>query len=223
MPISEPTIKRLWGKAAGHCSYPGCEQNCLVQLDGQVLVVIGEMAHVIAKKPNGPRGRMGGGEDLYENLILLCPSHHRLIDKAPAEEYPEETLLKWKIDHENKIEESLKAPRFQDRQSLNRYVQKRLIENHVCWEIYGPEGKIAKSDPNSGAGDIWPYRKLSLLVPNNRGIISAIKENFSLFSAEEYKVCCSFIEHAEGFEQGSIEPINGIPRFPSGFEELFSE
>jgi hypothetical protein len=64
---------------------------------------------------------------------------------------------------------------------------------------------------------------LSLLVPNNRSVVSAIRENYPLFSAEEYRICCEFIEHAEGFERGSLEPLEGIPRFPSGFEEIFSE
>ena len=91
----------------------------------------------------------------------------------------------------------------------------------MCWETYGPEGSIAVDDPNSSAGSVWPYRKLSLLVPNNRSIVSAIRENYVLFDSDEYRRCCAFVEHAEGFEQGSIEPMEGIPRFPSGFEGIF--
>jgi hypothetical protein len=181
------------------------------------------MAHVIAKSAGGPRGIPEGGSDDYENLILLCPSHHRLIDKAPPEEFPAGTLLEWKQRHEQYVEESLKAPHFGDRASLNKFVRKLLIENHACWATYGPEGHIATANPNSGAGDIWGYRKLSLLVPNNRSIVSAIRNNYELFSSEEYMVCCLFLEHAEGFERAAIEPIEGVPRFPSGFGDMFNE
>lgn len=71
MSISEKDIKKLWGLAAGRCSYPGCDENCLPFLDYDDPTIIGEMAHVIAKKPKGPRGQSDGGSDNYENLILL--------------------------------------------------------------------------------------------------------------------------------------------------------
>jgi len=39
---------------------------------------------------------------VYVNLILLCPSCHTHVDKAP-EEYPEDLLKKWKKDHEAQV------------------------------------------------------------------------------------------------------------------------
>jgi hypothetical protein len=80
--ISEKDIKKLWGLAAGRCSYPGCAENCLPFLDCDTPTIIGEMAHVIAKKPKGPRGQYESVSNNYGNLILLCPTHHRMIDKA---------------------------------------------------------------------------------------------------------------------------------------------
>lgn len=223
MAISEPNIKRLWGRSAGRCAFPGCGKDCLEFIVANSPVVIGEMAHVIAKKPNGPRGRPESGEDTYENLVLMCPTHHRLIDKAPEGIYPEELLFEWKEIHETRVSELLESPAFTDRVELNKFARKILIENHTCWETYGPEGEIAKENPNSGAGEIWPFRKLSLLIPNNRIMMSVIKENSDLFTKKEYKVCCKFIEHAEGFEASSINPIEGVPRFPEGFEEIFDD
>lgn len=223
MAISDPNIKRLWGKAAGRCSFPGCNQDCLVHLTSASPTIIGEMAHVIAKSKGGPRGASEDGSDEYVNLILLCPSHHRLIDKAPPDSFSEETLLRWKHEHEKNVDARLKAPSFGDRVLLNQFVSKLLIENHACWSVYGPEGSAAKTNLNSELADIWAYRKLSLLAPNNRSIISAIRSNSGLFSAEEYAVCCLFFEHAEGFERNTIKPIEGVPRFPPGFKEIFNE
>lgn len=222
MAISESDIKRLWGNAAGRCAYPGCGQDCLAFVNGQALVVIGEMAHVIAKKPDGPRGRPEGGEDTYENLILLCPTHHTLVDKAPEGAFPESMLKEWKHALEAQIRSSLQAPSFASRTELNLFVRKRLIENYACWSTYGPEGAIAQANPNSGAGDIWPYRKLSLLIPNNKSIVSAITGNFHFFSSDEYKLCCEFVEHASGFEQSCLTPLENIPRFPDGFDGIFN-
>jgi hypothetical protein len=75
MAISETDIKRLWGKAAGLCSHPECNTDCLPFLDLDDPTVVGEMAHVIARKEKGPRGRAGGGDDTYANLIY-CSARH---------------------------------------------------------------------------------------------------------------------------------------------------
>jgi len=81
--ISEKDIKRLWGLAAGKCSEPSCTTDCIQSVDSNDPLLIGEMAHVVAREEKGPRGKKGGGADTYENLILLCPTHHRMVDKAP--------------------------------------------------------------------------------------------------------------------------------------------
>ena len=46
--------------------------------------LIGEMAHMVGKKPGAPRydGSMSDADrNSYENLILLCPTCHVKIDK----------------------------------------------------------------------------------------------------------------------------------------------
>jgi hypothetical protein len=181
------------------------------------------MAHVIARSSIGPRGDGVGGDNSYDNLILLCPTHHTLIDKAPAGTFPPDLLLSWKAAHESRISNSLVAPHFAARHELNLYVRPRLTANRVCWKTYGPEGDVARSNPQSGAATIWPFRKLSLIVPNNRAVVNAVTSYPSLFSNQEYEVVCRFVEHAEGFEQRCYRFVEGIPRFPEEFSELFDE
>jgi 5-methylcytosine-specific restriction endonuclease McrA len=101
MATSDSDVKILWGRAAGICSNPDCRQDLTVILEQKGSYNIGEMAHVIARKPGGPRGKAGGGADDYANLILLCPTCHTRIDKAPEGEYPEPMLHEWKQEHEN--------------------------------------------------------------------------------------------------------------------------
>src|ERR1019366_4311808 len=102
MSINSKDTKKLWGLAAGRCSRPGCDEEC-IRLLASNPTVIGEMAHVIAQSPKGPRGVQQGGEDTYENLILLCPTHHSEIDKAPAGTFPPGILLDWKKQHEAEV------------------------------------------------------------------------------------------------------------------------
>ena len=119
MSISDPDIKLLWGRAAGMCSNPHCQKDLTILLEnGEAAYIIGEMAHVVARQPMGPRGRQAGGSDSYQNLLLLCPSCHRIIDKAPVNQFPENMLFKWKEEHENRIRELGKAVVFTSKNDL---------------------------------------------------------------------------------------------------------
>ena len=83
MGIPEKDIKLLWGRAAGRCSYCNIDLTCA--LETAAPIVIGEMAHVIAKEENGPRGSNLIAPNIrnsYQNLILLCPTHHTMIDNV---------------------------------------------------------------------------------------------------------------------------------------------
>src|SRR6056297_2901770 len=100
MAFAAKDTKLLWGRAAGICSNPECRKKLTATgVDGQSFLT-GEMAHQIAQSPDGPRGAEDGGDDTYDNLILLCPTCHRTIDKAPEGTYPVELLQQWKVVHE---------------------------------------------------------------------------------------------------------------------------
>lgn len=74
-------------------------------------VLVGEEAHIVAKSPDGPRGDSPLSpeqRDEYSNLILLCPTDHALIDKAP-EDFPVSFLLDMKAQHEAWVRSTLGA------------------------------------------------------------------------------------------------------------------
>ena len=117
MTISARTQKILWGKAGATCSFPDCRRKLVAdatELDGDV--VLGEVAHIVAQSKDGPRGKYpppGGDIDSYENLILLCKEHHKLIDGQPGT-YSVVKLLQMKEDHERWVSERLsRDERFQ--------------------------------------------------------------------------------------------------------------
>ncbi len=223
MSISEKDIKKLWGLAAGRCSCPGCEQECIRFLDANDPTVIGEMAHVIAKQPNGPRGQVEGGSDSYENLILLCPTHHTEIDKAPAGTFPAELIQKWKAAHEERVRSSFLSPRQPNKKSLGEAIARILMTNKATWAQYGPESEEAQKNPLSNSAQVWELRKLDTLVPNNRKIIGLIQQNQDIFDLVDYPTCVAFMEHAEGFERNCYTLTEGTPRFPTAFEQLVNK
>lgn len=93
----------LWGKAAERCSHPSCRKQLIGDGGDSEDVLVGEVAHIVAQSPSGPRGEHdppGGTRDGLANLILLCPEHHTTIDQQPAK-FPVAKLVQWKKDHED--------------------------------------------------------------------------------------------------------------------------
>jgi hypothetical protein len=64
--------------------------------------------HIVARSKGGPRsGALSSREvDQYKNLILLCPTHHKLVDDQ-AKEYTAEALRTLKREHEEWVDETL--------------------------------------------------------------------------------------------------------------------
>jgi len=220
MAIAEKDIKKLWGLSGGRCAFPGCNCDCLPLLDGDGPTVIGEMAHVIANSPVGPRGDGGGGDDRYANLILLCPTHHTLVDKAPEGKYPQEAMLGWKKRHEEAIAQAIKPPAFASRRELFDFIRYLLTENRACWSTYGPESAAATSNPFGNAYGLWEFRKLSIIVKNNSRLAEAIKAHPNFFEFAEYETAMKFVEHAAGFERNCYEATENTLRFPNDFEAM---
>jgi hypothetical protein len=71
--------------------------------------VIGDECHVVSGRHGGPRFDKNfsvGQLDEYENLILLCRVHHKVVDDQ-YETYPAERLLSLKAKHEAWVSSSL--------------------------------------------------------------------------------------------------------------------
>lgn len=99
--MTEPTvktIKRLFAKSNNQCAFPDCMAP-IVENDG---TVTGEMCHIKASSPGGPRYDSKQSEKErhdYDNLILMCSRHHKIID-SNENEYPSGVLESYKRAHE---------------------------------------------------------------------------------------------------------------------------
>lgn len=113
--MKNETVAKLFAGAAGRCSI--CKTELFVED-----VKIGEMAHIIAKSKDGPRGAkpLDGHINGYENLILLCPNDHTVVDGNP-DAYPRHRLLDLKRQHEEWVQSSLRdvSTRHNDVAGLN--------------------------------------------------------------------------------------------------------
>lgn len=95
----------LYVRAAGRCEFDGC--NCYL-LEHHVTKQAGnfaEMAHIWAFSENGPRGDLAeAGTDIHdiENLMLLCPTCHKLVDTHRGM-FTVEVLRSFKKAHEDRV------------------------------------------------------------------------------------------------------------------------
>jgi len=70
---------------------------------------LGEQAHIIGETESAPRGKSNlttKERNSYFNLILLCPTHHTIIDKNP-DDYTVEKLHLFKDQHEYWVQHTL--------------------------------------------------------------------------------------------------------------------
>lgn len=104
--IKQETRFILWGKSAGRCQYEGCNKQLYLDSLTKAEFNSSYIAHIVADKPNGPRGDKLLSEKLKEdisNLMLMCDEHHRLIDKKQVKEHTVERLIRMKKDHEDRM------------------------------------------------------------------------------------------------------------------------
>lgn len=102
--MREKEIKILWGRSGNRCAI--CKLELTPDGDKETL---GEMAHIVAKSNEGPRGDSPLGlqeRDKYNNLILLCPTHHSNIDKN-FNDWSVDKLHSTKTEHEAWVSEQL--------------------------------------------------------------------------------------------------------------------
>lgn len=105
--IPDKIVKLLLVKSAGRCQYRGCNESLYKDLVTKRYFNQTYIAHIVADEPGGPRGDTARSKLLAKdlsNLMLLCDSHHRLIDKDDVTGNPETLLLEMKKEHEDRIE-----------------------------------------------------------------------------------------------------------------------
>ncbi|MBB4635970.1 SAVED domain-containing protein [Longimicrobium terrae] len=130
----------VWLRAGGRCQYAGCNQA--LWRDDLTLQRMNRsyLAHIVADSADGPRGDPELSHKLNAdpaNIMLLCDTHHRLVDVEDVAGHPAELLVRYKREHEERIERQtaiqtnrrtellLLSTRIADRQGLVNFEQAR--------------------------------------------------------------------------------------------------
>lgn len=142
MGITVKTHKILWGKSGNRCSFPDCKVELVMdESESDDPSIIGQEAHIIGKKVKGPRGKSSvpnEQRDKYDNLILLCSIHHKLIDDQPNK-YTNKKLVEFKKNHENWVTKNLTIDKQKQKIELeyanfiDKWIELGLVES---WEIW---------------------------------------------------------------------------------------
>lgn len=102
---SQKTLKVLFALSGNQCAYPGCENPVVVPTtEASGVHVSSQICHIYSLNSDS-RSQEGLTErelNAPENLILLCPTHHDIID-GQHESYPPNLLKRWKQEHEAKV------------------------------------------------------------------------------------------------------------------------
>ena len=102
-----PSLTRLllFVRAGGRCQFDGCNwfllEHPLTLTEGN----FAQMAHIVAFSREGPRGGSSSRSAIIndvDNLMLLCPQCHKLVDNKP-DRYTVARLEKYKSKHEERI------------------------------------------------------------------------------------------------------------------------
>lgn len=139
---SEKTIRRLFALSGNACAFPDCPSP-IVEVEG---TITGEICHIRAQSRGGPRFEAAQSEQerhAFENLILLCRRHHKIIDTEP-DIYSVEVLEDMK---------AIQATRFgRPEQASDSVYAKLLLNAKRLVEINNNSGNVVVDSPGAIVG-----------------------------------------------------------------------
>ena len=94
---SMKTVKRLCLVSGNQCAFPKCSETMVLGTS-----IVGEVCHIKGASPEGPRYDLNQTDEDrhgFDNLLLLCRPHHKVIDDDPIA-YTVERLARMKQTHE---------------------------------------------------------------------------------------------------------------------------
>jgi hypothetical protein len=215
---------RLIAAGAGWCYKPDCKTGSLWHiLDDNTTVKLAEVAHIVAASVSGPRANASATDEYltgFDNLVLLCPTCHKIVDRA-HKGFSLEVMQSWKQEHEAKIRSVLEIERFTSREGLGRAIDAILTKNRMLWQQYGPESIHAERIVTD-VSDAWRSKVLTDIIPSNLKVSKLLDVNSHLLTKGELEIIAVFRLHSSGIEDrhlsGVINPA--APRFPQAMNSL---
>jgi hypothetical protein len=194
----------LWGRSGNMCSFPDCKKILVVnKTSTDDPSIIGEEAHIIGKKLDAARGKSelnSEQRDLYSNLILLCSTHHKIIDDQEIE-YTVEKLQLFKESHEKWVQENLNVDQKKTKDDevyaiyIEKFIELTSINRWNDWTSWmlGMGESLPKLEfdllmevPNYIVSRIWSgrYLKLEQAFYNFKDIVNDLIGVYYLYPNE---------------------------------------
>jgi hypothetical protein len=224
--IPSETRFRLFSAAAGHCQRPDCLQPLFPpEMGGDKHIA--EMAHVIPHGGTGPRHEVRpAGEfeaDSFENLLLLCPTCHTIVDKDP-DGYSRGTLLGWKSNHLAALAHRQGIRVYDERRQVREAVCAAMAENKAIWKELAPShGSSFEHDPESEAAKTWVQRMRGVILPNHFRTQAIIKANLHHLTEAERPTFAKYLEHVRGLAERHVCGVaGGAIRYPTEMDGILA-
>jgi len=132
MVISDKNRKILWGRSGNRCAI--CKIELIFDDDSSNnKSIVGDECHIISGQANGPRYNPEFPVDninSYNNLMLLCKVHHKMIDDL-FETYTDDILRNIKETHEKWVTKKLNSKEIEEVKPLTIKRFEKNIPTHL--------------------------------------------------------------------------------------------
>lgn len=241
---SQTTIKLLFAASGNQCAHPDCTNTVVIEGTNQSEAMISaQIAHIYAASDNGPRGKPGltqTEKNAPENLILLCPTHHGIVD-GQYETFPASLLQAWKAQHEAKfrrpisVESASLAIRLSTAKSLvdaaidkelmllrqarflgefdHKACARRLMDKLIAGEYSGG------GDEARGRALAWCARLLSASDDKTEAS-KALGAAQQLWECDEVRIARAFCQAANGDDRSALSALSTL-NSPAAYTAAF--
>ncbi len=154
--VPDKDKKELCLKSGNLCALPNCPVPLVVDFPGEKSnSVIAQIAHIRGENlgasrydPNYPENK----RNLYANLILVCPTCHKLIDDQ-EHIYTVEYLLETKVKHEklviSRYKDDIPNVTFAELADVMNYISSAVQPKQHSLIVIPPKEKIDKNNLSS--------------------------------------------------------------------------
>jgi hypothetical protein len=131
----DSTIRKLFALSMNQCAFPDCTTTII---DSSTSTILGEICHICAQNPGGPRydhQQTSEERHSFENVVLLCRNHHKVIDAHEnIHIYTVEYLTRLRAVHEENAR-NLPSDEFTLSEALVSNL-KRTLESYSSPNVY---------------------------------------------------------------------------------------
>lgn len=182
-------IQRLYAMSGNRCAFSRCTAPIIEDGPGMAGINMGEICHIRASKPGGERydpAQSDAERHGYENLILLCRRHHKLIDSDTIE-FSVAKLLAMKQEHEKLAG--------RPESTADTFSAKRLLD--AMYRVTTPDNKgtVVIADAGSNVSIRQPRSRVTMAPL--AGTIGADRDmvRYTKYLAKQYNEFASWAPH----------------------------